>query len=227
MSFFGSLLGDITRPIGRAITGFSKGGFAGAASGFASGVVSDITGGGQAPVSHPTYGGPANFSLPVPINRGGGNVSIPFLGPTHVPGPAGQIGQGFQSELSNLTGIPVSGSGGSSVSTGSGIKTVVTHRAVNPGDVIVHFPNGSIQAMPKEVARHLVNPATGKKLWKPTPKPAVSHHDMVVARKYKSVEKKLKSLGSKLDLKTEHKYAHRNTRSRKPASEAIIIKETK
>lgn len=242
MSFFGSIFHAIGTGIGQIaqVGGDLLSGNIGKAAGdVIHSVTSDIGLGSQQraprvqlPVAlHPSN--PASGSSP---SFPGGTVSMPFVGPTKVPGYLGSAGQNLQTELSNLTGIPVYGAPAGQknygvstmqapVKQGSGIKAVTTYRAVQPGYVVVHFPDGSIQAVPKEVARHLVNPATGKRLWKPTPKPAVSAHDMKVAKEYKRVAKKLARFDKDLGFKQEKA----GTRSRgghvSKAQEAKIIEE--
>ena len=113
----------------------------------------------------------------------------------------------------------------SGTSVGGGLRTVIQYRATTPGDVVVHW-QGKVYAMPKHQALALRDGA-GKRIYHATRKPAISAHDLKVAKEYKRVEKKLKRIGSSLDLKTEHKLASRGRRSTRkpPIQEAIILKE--
>lgn len=229
MSFFGAighLIGDVAKPIEKGISGFASGGILGGLSGFASGVASDFTG------NKPKVQTPApNFNLPVPVGgSGGGNVSLPFVGTTHIPGPVGTALQGAQQDLSNFTGIPINSGavpthaqGASESRVQRGVKFHTTVRAIRPGDVVVRL-NGVAYGVSKELARHLIDPATGKRAWRPTPKPAISAHDMKVAKEYKRVAKKLAKYERDLGYKQE-KTGTRRRSTRKGTSDAIIIKE--
>lgn len=237
MSFFGSIFKDIGKAVktvanvgGDILTGH----IANIPGDIVGGVKSIVAPSHSTPTPTPKPTAPMYFMPNSPIQNpapaGGGNVSIPFLGNQFVPGTVGTVLHNAQQDLSNITGIPIAHPPALPApgSTNGGVKTVIQHRAVIPGQVVVKY-NGQYYAVSKEQARHLIDPVTGKRLWKPTPKPAITAHEMKVAREYKRVEKKLKSLGSKLDLKTEHKYkARRSSARRKPTNvqDAIIIKES-
>lgn len=132
---------------------------------------------------------------------------------------AGGAGNGVTSG-SNLPALP--SAPGGAAGGGDVVAPIKKIRyEAPPGYVIVHH-QGKVYAVRREVAMH-TKKANGKPLWRPQPKPYVTHKQYKAVQEAKKFEKKVHKMAEDLGFKMEKK-GMRKAPARKKEPE-IIIKE--